>query len=469
MKNNLKELNKIYFFIPCDIYVRDFDARLLLALSLMKNNDNLEFIFGSQYEVNNFIIQNAYIKKMIYYEKGINDRYSSWYHYLVNRGCLIYTLGEEGGIFEKDRNLISFDIDTDNFKCIKKNFIWSNFMFDKFKSHKKHFLKHSEFLVTGNPRFDLCSNKFNNFHDKFLNKYKEKKSIVISSTFSAGNFDVPDEKSIIKLFSRKNFLKGELKFDNKRTKYSNKLRNFFISLTKEISNEYPGIQIFFRPHPVESHEIYIKEFSNHKNIIINNSIPARDMIAISETLIHHDCTTAVECYLNNKKPIAYLPIFDEFLTQELPIKLSSVKKTFNQVKDKLNIILNKSEKLNLDKDHLKYYLKNFEVTSYERISKAISYDIKNFDKLPLKKIKKNKIKSLLMYLNSLIIRILNKNYEIFSKMFSSKLISRSYKYSVNTEISDLNDKVQILSRIIDLNKKIFTKKLKKNLFLLKVK
>lgn len=469
MKNTINKNNKIYFFIPCDIYVRDFDARLLLALNLIKNTDNLEFIFGSQYEVNNFIIQNKFIKKFIYYEKGIDERYSSWYHYLVNRECLIYTLSEEGGIFEKNRNLISFDIDTDNFDAIRKNFIWSNFIYEKLKSFKKHFFKHSEFLVTGNPRFDLCSTKYNNFHDKFLNNFKKKKCIVVSSTFSAGNYLVPDESSIIRFFSKKNFLKNSYKFDKNREVYSNKLREYFISLTKEISHEYPYIQIFFRPHPVESHEIYKKAFKKNKNIIINNSVPARDMIAISETIIHHDCTTAVECYLNNKKPIAYLPIFDEYLTQELPIKLSLAKETVKDIKIQINQILKKKKKLNLPKENFKYFLENFKCTSYEKITKIILDDIKNPDKLIFKKIQKKFTKTLYRYLESFIIRSLNKTFEIISKISLSQKISRSYKYNTNVRITDLNYKIKNLSKIISINKKIYTKKIKKNLFLLKIK
>ena len=75
---------------------------------------------------------------------------------------------------KKNRNLISFDIDTDNLDLIKKNFMWSKLIYDEIYQHKKFLLNHSEFVVTGNPRFDLCSEKFNNFHDKFLEKYKLK-------------------------------------------------------------------------------------------------------------------------------------------------------------------------------------------------------------------------------------------------------------------------------------------------------
>ena len=140
MKNNLKEINEIYFFIPCDVYVRDFDARLITLLSIIKHVKNVKFIIGSQHEVNKFIIKNKNIKKIIYLEKGIDARYSGWYYYLAKRGCLIYTLSEEGGIFEKNRNLISFDIDTDNLDLIKKNFIWSNLIYEELIKKKKIFL-----------------------------------------------------------------------------------------------------------------------------------------------------------------------------------------------------------------------------------------------------------------------------------------------------------------------------------------
>ena len=70
-------MQNIYFFVPCDIYIRDFDARLITVLSVIKDVKNVKFIIGSQHEVNKFIIKNNNIKKMIYLEKGIDTRYSS--------------------------------------------------------------------------------------------------------------------------------------------------------------------------------------------------------------------------------------------------------------------------------------------------------------------------------------------------------------------------------------------------------
>ncbi|OUU50691.1 MAG: hypothetical protein CBC25_07580 [Pelagibacteraceae bacterium TMED65] len=459
-------MKNIYFFVPCDIYIRDFDARLITVLSVIKYVKNVKFIIGSQHEVNKFIIKNNNIKKMIYLEKGIDTRYSSWYYYLAKRGCLIYTLSEEGGIFEKNRNLVSFDIDTDNLDLIRKNFIWSNLIYEEIIKNKKKFFNHSEFLVTGNPRFDLCSENFNDFYDNFLEQYKKKKCIVISSTFTSGNSSVPDELKIIRLISKKNYLKSSYQFDKVRKKYSNELRNHFIKLTKEISNENPDIQIFFRPHPVESHDIYKKHFQNFENIIVNNSVPARDMIAISDTLIHHDCTTAIECFLNNKKPIAYLPIFDENVAQEIPIKVSYIKKSIIEVKNQLTEILKNKNFVDLKKSNLEYFLENFNNNSYEKISNVLIEDIKNFNSLKLKKPVKFKIKSLLNYLIAIYVRFNRLIIEKFSGLFSQKKFSKHNKFSKNIELNELKNKIQILSKKIILKKQLKIKKLNNNLFMI---
>ena len=458
-------MNAIYIFFPIDVYVRDFDARLLTALTILKGVDKIKIIIGSQLQVNKFILQDKSIKKMIYYEKGIDDRYSSWYRYLVDRGCLIYTLSEEGGIFEKNRHLVHFEIDEDNFDLIKKNFIWSNFIFDKFKNEKNSVFKHSEFLVTGNPRFDLCSYKFNNFYDDFLINYSKKKCIVISSTFSPGNTDLPDESHLVRLFSRKTFITREYWFDRERIKHCNKVRVHFIDLTKEIAIENPNIQIFFRPHPVEDQTIYKESFKGYKNILVNNSVPARDMIAISDVLIHHDCTTAIESYLNNKKPIAYLPIFNEKTTQEIPIRLSQVLTTINDVKNKIKKILNKKEDVNLPTKYLKYYLKNFEINSYERIAKTIITDIKNFDKLNFIKPKKKELKLFLLLFRSIALRSIRKIIAILRKIFLNR-VTKIHKYHKITKLDEFTRKVESLSKIIGISKKVKIKELEENLFLL---
>ena len=250
----------------------------------------------------------------------------------------------------------------------------------------------------------------------------KKKCIVISSTFTSGNSSVPDELKIIRLISKKNYLKNSYQFDNIRKKYSNILRYHFIKLTKEISKENPDIQIFFRPHPVESHDIYKKHFLNCENVIVNNSVPARDMIAISDTLIHHDCTTAIECFLNNKKPIAYLPIFDENVAQEIPIKISYVKESIKEVKNQLIEIFKNKNFIDLKKNNLGYFLENFNIKSYEKISNVFIEDIKNFNNLKLKKPVKFKVKSLLNYLIAIYIRFNRLIIENLQNFFHKKIL-----------------------------------------------
>ena len=59
-------MNAIYIFFPIDVYVRDFDARLLTALTILKGVDKIKIIIGSQLQVNKFILQDKSIKKTLH-------------------------------------------------------------------------------------------------------------------------------------------------------------------------------------------------------------------------------------------------------------------------------------------------------------------------------------------------------------------------------------------------------------------
>ena len=190
------------------------------------------------------------------------------------------------------------------------------------------------------------------------------------------------------------------------------------------------------------------------------------MIAISDTLIHHDCTTAIECFLNNKKPIAYLPIFDENVAQEIPIKVSYIKKSIIEVKNQLTEILKNKNFVDLKKSNLEYFLENFNNNSYEKISNVLIEDIKNFNSLKLKKPVKFKIKSLLNYLIAIYVRFNRLIIEKFSGLFSQKKFSKHNKFSKNIELNELKNKIQILSKKIILKKQLKIKKLNNNLFMI---
>ena len=115
---------------------------------------------------------------------------------------------------------------------------------------------------------------------------------------------------------------------------------------------------------------------------------------------------------------------------------------------------------------MKYFLKNFEAKSYEKIANTFITDIKNFDKFKVKKKERKKIDLLKYSFRFFSIRTLSTIIRIFSK-FSNKKLTKCAKFSKQVESSELDKKIKTLSKIISLQKKVKIDKLKENLFLLK--
>ena len=76
----------------------------------------------------------------------------------------------------------------------------------------------------------------------------------------------------------------------------------------------------------------------------------------------------------------------------------------------------------MKKNNLGYFLENFNIKSYEKISNVFIEDIKNFNNLKLKKPVKFKVKSLLNYLIAIYIRFNRLIIEKFTEFFSQKIL-----------------------------------------------
>tara|TARA_X000000950_G_C13920898_1_gene663333 strand:+ start:14244 stop:15731 length:1488 start_codon:yes stop_codon:yes gene_type:complete len=332
--------NSITCFFPIETKVRDLDSRLLTALELIDNNINC--FIGSKVEVfNNLKNYSA----PIIFDKGLsNDDFL--YNDLNKIGVQFVVMGEENGLFDEKAfypNLISqypekvapFCNASFEWGDIQKKWL-SNYFYQKYK------LKNYNFITTGNPRFDLLKDEFKFFFEnktiQLRKKYKN--YILINTNFTIAN-DIRGGSGFIFHNSKKgNYLLN---------KYFKQLLNSYIEMVKYLSKNISNVNIVLRPHPTEGREIYLNAFKNLKNVFVDDCTRnVHELIIASELIIHHDCTTAIETYLANKKIISYQPIqndlkkyFDKsYLHQTLPINLSHI---VEKKEDLLNLIKNKNE------------------------------------------------------------------------------------------------------------------------------
>ena len=162
--------------------------------------------------------------------------------------------------------------------------------------------------------------------------------------------------------------------------YRKILMNYFLEATKKISEKFTDYNIIYRPHPAENKETYKKIFYNFKNIIVSNSGSVNEWISSAEVVIHHDCTSGVQTFFNNKIPLSYCPIYDKNIAQTVAVDVS---KKIVSLEDLIKYInkVTKNKKIskinNKDKSIIKPILANIEYSSGDKISKIIENLVKD--------------------------------------------------------------------------------------------
>ena len=106
----------------------------------------------------------------------------------------------------------------------------------------------------------------------------------------------------------------------------------FINLCKDLSS-LDKYNIILRPHPEENISTYKDSFSSYKNIQAISEGSVIPWIISSELMIHHDCTTSIECGMLGKSSIAYTKDLDLSLTTDIPLRISYQFNSFDDIEE----------------------------------------------------------------------------------------------------------------------------------------
>ena len=147
---------------------------------------------------------------------------------------------------------------------------------------------------------------------KHLIKYKN--YVLINTNFGLGN-NVKSESDVINNYINR-FPQVRKLIEYQKMQVTN-----FISLAQLISKE-TGLNVVLRPHPEESHEVYLKAFSNYSNIHVVYEGSVIPWLIASKMIIHHDCTTSLEAAMVGRGSIAFTKDLDMKLTTDIPLRIS---------------------------------------------------------------------------------------------------------------------------------------------------
>ena len=382
-------------YIELEIYNREIEAKLLLALEAVNKGYNV--IIAHRLIIQRLALNNEIPPGIIHMKDANSIRNNiEIIKKLKKRKFLFTAQDEESGLLNKSYDQfakIRFG-QLKTFKYLSYFFCWGKRDYDYLKKKTKIA------VLTGSPRFDL-----------FLNKKKlkrTKKRILFVTSFNVTGIRTFVERIFSTTGLRDHQIETVEKFAYNQESFHALKVYHFIKLIRFLSKKFKKYQIVVRPHPSDKDKNWkLLINSTSKNIVLDdtNNVSLDKSILSSEYIIQNGCTSAIESLLMNIPSISYAPQkWQEDEMFDFPNLLSIKAKNQHQVE---NIIRSKK------KVSSKYLIKLKERLFFKQNYYSNEKQVEFFDKL---KQKTKKFKPNIIFKTKyFIIKILKKIKDIIFK------------------------------------------------------
>tara|TARA_R110002096_G_scaffold42144_2_gene113728 strand:- start:22704 stop:23879 length:1176 start_codon:yes stop_codon:yes gene_type:complete len=241
--------------------------------------------------------------------------------HIVKNGGFGICLDEEGGIYPENRYHSAIEKRFPKGSVSERQIYWAwgSKQANLMRGLPERFSS-DQVMITGNPRFDLCKKELAGYHadlDQEISKLRP--YILINTKFTPCNSRIYNGK--------------QLTNDQRKSIEQSKMdMKSYFELISNLSKRYPDLNILIRPHPVEIAATYKDKFTLVPNVFVDDGRrPISRSSSCAKIVIHLDCTTAIEALFSGHHPISYLPNGVYAGTQTLPVEISEVTYTEDEV------------------------------------------------------------------------------------------------------------------------------------------
>ena len=439
-------------YIHCEIFFREFDSKLLLAILAASKGHQ---VIISDIESIEKGIKRGFLKPGIFHTKSLTPSKKKILRHktLIEAGCKISSIDEEGGLVIKGYDeFAKRRYSSDTLETASMVFAWGK---EDSETLKKIFPKYSsKIFMTGSPRVDLWKPMFSNSFS-IPSKFSEKPYILIASNLGIMNSNFFLHEIFQKL-KESDYHKRDpniIKDLFGRASEQIKIIYSFIEAIQLLAKNNKGYDIVLRPHPkenIESWKIFLK---NIANVYVIREGPINAWVKDSFVVIHNGCTTAYEAIVAKKTLISYVP-FSLKYGNDLPNQLGHIVNDKHSLLNLVNDIFSNtknnneknldtpknnelSEKIYLDNNELsaKKILKVWEQNDDGNLSNANNWLIFKF---VLKIMKLNGIRDRILF------NIKKNKHNKFPKLNRNEVLEKFEKFKSILKVSK-NIKCKILS------------------------
>lgn len=439
---------KKFLYLPIESKVREFDAKILIALEALQNDYIV--IIGSK----SMMRYMKFLHKGILFYKDSSAPMEQRFKNFKKIGHKIIVHDEEGFVQMNWDDYCKTRINFDTLKYVDKYLCWGNEQFKAIEQAKININKNLSMVKVGHPRIDLLRNPIRNYNfDKSING----KMILINTKLGEYNHQ-KGETAWIDIMKNHNMIQSEsfLKLKMEQVSYKKSLMEYYINLINSISGKYKDCKIILRPHPVENVDKWKELTRDLSNVIVTNEKPIGYWIHQSDLVIHTGCTTALEAFIMDKPVITFKPIDDKRFEVPLPDSISLKATNEEQCVELISKLMNNDYDYDTYKKNGNEILcKNIESLKGEFAYKKI---VEELDKLEVQPVN-----------FSFILQI-----KIKSLFLIQKIKSYAKKYLKPTPLNenqvfhknDIELSVQNLQKVIDMQDYTIIDKLSDNIYML---
>lgn len=215
---------------------------------------------------------------------------------LIRCGIGFSVLDTEGGLFmqvpNSQENTYTMTVikDDEIRSQVKQFFVWGSDLYQQLLQRQLY--PKDSLVCLGTPRMDFFSPALKSYFSNPESYMPQSDFILINTSFAGNNPKYSNKEAEKKMLIEKYQYTAE--FIEDFFKNLDLVLYAYIELTKKIANHFPDKKIVLRPHPFENHSLYIKEFAEFKNILVDGQGTSADWLWHAKALVHYECSTGVE-------------------------------------------------------------------------------------------------------------------------------------------------------------------------------
>ncbi|WP_020178142.1 surface carbohydrate biosynthesis protein [Methylopila sp. M107] len=301
--------------LPSETQHREFDAKLLLAGMLAERGHPV--IVGSRMEIHNRIHR---LPRGLYVAKDIFRSSRRMFQIMERLGFGIVAWDEEAIVVSDAKTYHARRVDSENLNQIKAFLAWGENNRRLIESAPGY--HGTPVHETGNPRVDLLSDRVRGYFEPDVAALKAQYGdfILINSNFGRINHFLENERV-------RRLANGEFENLSAGTPewwmFRIDVFNSFLAMLPAVARAFPDRKVVVRPHPSESHEVWLKAAEGLPNVEVVHEGNISPWLLASAVAIHNGCTTGLESYLLGHPVIAYRAVRSDGFDDRLPNHVST--------------------------------------------------------------------------------------------------------------------------------------------------